>query len=326
MSVFYPIEYLARFITYELFSISNNSYFGHALEFFIYDTIKILILISVISFIMAVTRYYLPMDRIKKVLTKRKWYGIDYLLAALLGMITPFCSCSSIPLFFGFVGAGIPLGVTFTFLIASPLINEASLFIFPAIFGIKTTIIYNFIGLVVSIAGGIIIQKMNLERYINQNFLKFKTKHAIRGEFENNRVPTLKLIKDFWIDGFAITKSAFPYVILGVMLGALIHGFIPENLINQYLNIEEWWVVPFATLLGVPLYANSISIIPVMEVLVNKGVPLGSVIAFMTATVTLSLPQALILKKILKWQLLLVYFGITIFGIMIMGYVFNYLF
>jgi uncharacterized membrane protein YraQ (UPF0718 family) len=273
---------------------------------------------------MAVLRYYLPVEKIKDVLTKRRWFGIDYLLAALLGMITPFCSCSSIPLFLGFVGAGIPLGVTFTFLIASPLINEASLFVFPAIFGLKTTLIYNMIGIIISMAGGLLIQKLNMQRFINQDLLKFKSSNKIKENNKNKQEPFKKLLKYFWLDGFAITKSIFPYVVLGVAIGAIIHGFVPENLVNKYLSIDSWWVIPFATLLGVPLYANSMSIIPIMEVLVNKGVPLGSVLAFMTSTVTLSIPQALILKKIMKWQLLVLFFGITIVGIMIMGYVFNY--
>lgn len=325
MNLFYPLEYVSKYFTYNLLNISDNSYFGHALEFFIYDSIKILFLITLISFIMAIIKYYLPVERIKDVLTKRRWYGIDYLLAAVLGMITPFCSCSSIPLFLGFVGAGIPLGVTFTFLIASPLINEASLFVFPAIFGLKTTLIYNLIGIIISIAGGLLIQKLKMERFINQDLLKYKTLNKIKKNNKNKKVPFNKLLKYFWVDGFSITKSIFPYVIIGVAIGAIIHGFVPENIVNRYLSIDSWWVVPFATILGVPLYANSLSIIPIMEVLVNKGVPLGSILAFMTSTVTLSIPQALILKKIINWQLLMIFFGITIIGIMVMGYVSNYI-
>lgn len=324
MNIFYPIEYLSKLITYQIFNIPDNSYFGHSLEFFIYDSIKILLLITIISFFMVIIRYYLPIDKVKDVLTKRRWYGFDYLLAAILGMITPFCSCSSIPLFLGFVGAGIPLGVTFTFLIASPLINEASLFVFPAIFGLKATLLYNLIGIAISIAGGALIQKLKLEKYINQNLLKFKTNKTTKEELKKQRTPLIKLIKYFWVDGFAITKSIFPYVIIGVGIGAVIHGFVPENIINRYLSIDSWWVIPFATILGVPLYANSMSILPTMEVLVNKGVPLGSVLAFMTSTVTLSIPQALILKKIMNLRLLLIFFGITIIGIMLIGYFFNF--
>lgn len=324
MDIFYPIQLFANLITYDLFKL-GDSYVGSALNFFIYDTIKIGILLVVINYVMAVIRYYFPIEKLKNILTRRKWYGLDYLLAALLGVITPFCSCSSIPLFIGFLSSGIPMGVTFTFLIASPLINESSLVLFPALFGVKTTIIYNLIGIVVSILGGMLIQKLHLEKYVNQDLLKFKSKSDMEFENGGNKIPLKKLLGYFWKDGFKITKSIFPYVLLGVGIGAVIHGFVPAELIEQYLSVKEWWVVPVATLLGVPLYANSVSVIPIVEVLVGKGIPLGTALAFMTATVTLSIPEALILKKAMKWQLLAIFFGITIIGIMIIGYIFNIL-
>jgi uncharacterized membrane protein YraQ (UPF0718 family) len=271
---------------------------------------------------MAVVRYYLPVEKIRDILASRKWYGLDYLLAAILGMITPFCSCSSIPLFIGFLSAGIPLGVTFTFLIASPLINEASLILFPALFGMQTTIIYNLIGMAISIIGGMIIQKLNLIKYVNPEFLKFKSKNDLKAE-NNKKISLKKLIKFWWDDGFKITKSIFLYVVIGVAVGALIHGFVPMDLIQKYLSSRELWVVPVATLAGVPLYANSVSVLPIAEALISKGVPLGTVLSFMTATVTLSIPEALMLKKVMNWRLLAIFFGITIAGIMILGYVFN---
>lgn len=323
MDIFYPIQLLANLITNDLFKL-GDSYLGSALNFFIYDTIKIGILLVVINYVMAVTRYYFPIEKLKNILTSRKWYGLDYLLAAILGVITPFCSCSSIPLFIGFLSSGIPMGVTFTFLIASPLINESSLVLFPALFGVKTTIIYNLIGIVVSILGGMLIQKLHLEKYVNQDLLKFKSRSDVELENGGNKIPLKKLLGYFWGDGFKITKSIFPYVLLGVGIGAVIHGFVPAELIEKYLSIKEWWVVPVATLLGVPLYANSVSVIPIIEVLVGKGIPLGTALAFMTATVTLSIPEALILKKAMKWQLLAIFFGITTIGIMIIGYVFNF--
>ena len=325
MDIFRPIQILADFISFDLLNLERGSYFGSALNFFIYDIIKIGLLLIVINYIMAVTRYYLPIEKLKNILTSRKWYGFDYLLAASLGVVTPFCSCSSIPLFIGFLRAGVPIGVTFTFLIASPLINESSLVLFPALFGVKTTIIYNLIGIVVSILGGMLIQKLHLEKYVNQDLLKFKSRADVEMENGGDKIPLKKLLKYFWKDGFKITKSIFPYVILGVGIGALIHGFVPEELIEKYLSIKEWWVVPVATLLGVPLYANSVSVIPIIEALVGKGIPLGTALAFMTATVTLSIPEALILKKAMRWQLLAVFFGITTFGIMLIGFIFNFL-
>lgn len=325
MDIFYPIQWFANLITNDLLKLGAESYAGSALNFFIYDTIKIGILLIVINYVMAFTRYYFPIEKLKNILTSRKWYGLDYLLAALLGVITPFCSCSSIPLFIGFLSAGVPMGVTFTFLISSPLVNESSLVLFPALFGMKTTIIYNLIGILVSIIGGMIIQRLHVEKYVNPDLLKFKSRKDVELENKGNQLPLKKLLSYFWEDGFKITKSIFPYVLLGVGIGAIIHGFVPQSLIEQYLSNWAWWVVPVATLLGVPLYANSVSVIPIVEAFVGKGIPLGTALAFMTATVTLSIPEALILKKAMKWQLLALFFGITTIGIMIIGYIFNYL-
>lgn len=314
MDIFYPIQLLAN-------GVSLNP----VINFFIYDTIKIGILLIFINYLMAITRYYFPTDKVRDMLVKRRWYGLDYLLAAILGVVTPFCSCSSIPLFIGFVSAGIPLGVTFAFLIASPLVNESSLILFPALFGLKTTIIYNLVGIMVAIIGGMIIQKLHLEKYVNQDLLKYKSRAEVEAESGDQKMKLKKLLKYWWIDGFKITKGIFPYVVLGVAIGAIIYGFVPATLIEKYLAIKAWWVVPVATLLGVPLYANSVSVLPVAEALIDKGIPMGTVLAFMTATVTLSIPEALILKKAMKWQLLAAFFGITIVGIMLIGYLFNYL-
>lgn len=325
MDIFYPIQLFSDWITGNILNLAKDSYTGSGLNFFIYDSIKIVLLLIAINYIMAITRYYFPIEKLKNILTSRKWYGLDYLLAALLGVITPFCSCSSIPLFIGFLGAGVPMGVTFTFLIASPLINESSLLLFPALFGMQTTIVYNLIGIVVSVLGGMLIQRLHLEKYVNTDLLKFKSRIEVEQENGGDKIPLRKLLKYFWDDGFRITKSIFPYVILGVGIGALIHGFVPAELIEKYLSIREWWVIPAATLIGVPLYANSVSVIPIVEALVGKGIPLGTALAFMTATVTLSIPEALILKKAMKWQLLAIFFGITIMGIMLIGFVFNML-
>ncbi len=317
MDLFYPIQLLADSV------VSKETYFGSALNFFIYDTIKIGLLLVLINYLMAITRYYFPTTKVRDLLTKRRWFGIDYLFAALLGVVTPFCSCSSIPLFIGFLSAGIPLGVTFSFLIASPLVNESSLILFPALFGLKTTIIYNFVGIIVAIAGGIIIQKLHLEKYVNAELLKYKSRTDIEVENSGQKMALKKLLGYWWADGLKITKTIFPYVILGVAVGAIIHGFVPATLIEKYLAIKAWWAMPLATLLGVPLYANSVSVIPIVEALIGKGIPLGTALAFMTATVTLSIPEALILKKVMKWQLLAIFFGITITGIIVIGYLFN---
>jgi len=273
MDIFSPIQFLADVVTYDWLNITNR-YWGNAINFFIYDTIKIGLLLVVINYVMAITRYYLPVEKIRSILTKRNWYGLDYLLAALLGVVTPFCSCSSIPLFVGFVSAGIPLGVTFSFLIASPLVNEASLFIFPSIFGIKMTIVYNIIGIAISILAGLVIQRLKMDKNVNPKFLKYKTQKEILKENNGKKLPLVKRLKIWWHDGMQISKSIIPYVLIGVGLGALIHGFVPEDFVEMYLSIKDWWSVPVAVILGMPLYANSVSVIPVVEALTGKGVPL----------------------------------------------------
>jgi uncharacterized membrane protein YraQ (UPF0718 family) len=308
MDIFYPIQFLAD-------KISLNP----VVNFFIYDTIKIGVLLLVINYFMAVTRYYFPINKAKNFLASRRWYGLDYLLAALFGVVTPFCSCSSVPLFIGFLSAGIPLGVTFSFLIASPLVNESSLILFPALFGFKTTVIYNLAGIIIAIIGGIIIEKLHLEKYVNPDLLKHP---VILKSHQKTRKQLLFL---WWQDAIKITKSIFPYVVLGVAVGAIIHGLIPDAFFEKYLSSRAWWAVPLATLLGAPFYANSVSVIPIIEASVGRGIPLGTALAFMTAIVTLSIPEALILKKAMKWQLLITFFGITIAGIIFIGYLFNYL-
>lgn len=325
MDIFSPIQIFADTVTLNWLGFSKESYLGSALAFFIYDTIKIGILLFFINYLMAITRYYFPTNKVRDLLTKRKWFGLDYLFAAILGVITPFCSCSSIPLFIGFLSAGIPLGVTFAFLIASPLVNESSLILFPALFGIKTTIIYNLAGILIAIVGGIFIQKLHLEKFVNPDLLKYKSVKDLEMDNGQQKMSIKKLLAYWWTDGIGITKSIFPYVVLGVALGALIHGFVPAALIEKYLAVKTWYAVPLATLLGVPLYANSVSVLPIVEALIGKGIPLGTAISFMTATVTLSIPEALILKKAMKWPLLAIFFGITTLGIILIGYLFNFL-
>lgn len=321
--MFYPIQIFADFVSFQLIGLVEGSYLGSAVNFFIYDTIKIGLLLLAINFVMAIVNYYFPMEKARDILMKKRWFGLNYLMAALLGIVTPFCSCSSIPLFIGFMGVGIPLGITFTFLISSPLINESSLYLFPAIFGWKVTILYNLFGIIIAILGGMLIERLKLGKYVMPELIKFRSMSQVEEINGVSKIPFAQLITNFWKDGLKITKQIFPYVMLGVGLGAIIHGFVPNTLVEHYLSFKSWWAVPMAVILGAPLYSNSISVLPIMEALVGKGAPLGTVLAFMTAIVTLSLPEAIILKKVMKWQLLAIFFGITIVGIIIMGYLFN---
>ncbi|MFH2021017.1 MAG: permease [archaeon] len=324
MDIFSPVQWFADLVTSGM-RLGKESYLGSAVNFFVYDIIKIGLLLLIINYVMAIVRYYFPMEKVKDILTKRRWFGLDYLFAAFLGVITPFCSCSSIPLFIGFVGAGIPLGITFAFLISSPLVNEASLYLFPTMFGMKVTLIYNIIGIAVAVLGGMLIQSLKLDKYVKQDLLKFKSKAQVEKEHGGSTIPLKELVNTWWRDGWNITKQVFPYVVLGVGAGALIHGFVPQNFVEKFLSTREWWAVPIAVLLGSPLYANSVSVIPIMEALVGKGVPLGTALAFMTSIVTLSFPELLILRKVMKWQLLAMFVLITLTGIIIMGYALNLL-
>lgn len=326
MDLFKPIQLLADFVTYKCFHILPHSYWGDTINFFIYDTIKIGLLLIVINYVMAIFRYYFPMERVRYLLAQRRWFGLDYLLAALLGIITPFCSCSSIPLFIGFLGAGIPLGVTFAFLICSPLVNESSLYLFPAMFGMKVTLFYNAIGVFVSVLGGMLIQKLNVEKYVKPELLNVKSRAQVEREHGGVSLSFGQKALFFWKEGIEITRQIFPYMVLGVGVGAFIHGFVPKNFVEQYFSAKTWWSIPLVTLLGAPFYANSVSVIPVMEAMVGKGVPLGTALTFMTSIVTISIPEALILKKVMKWELLALFFGITLVGIMLMGYVLNAIF
>jgi len=300
--------------------LNLKSSLGTALNFFIYDSLKILFLLLVINFFMAIVRYYLPIEKIKSFLTLRKWYGLDYFLAALFGTITPFCSCSSIPLFIGFLEVGIPLGVTFTFLIVSPLVNEVAVVLFLGLFGLKITAFYVFSAIILGMVSGFMISKLKLEKEVSVYILKNK-KELID---EEKKVSFLKLIKLFWSEGFEITKKLALYVFLGIGVGALIHGFIPIGFFEKYITADNLFSVPIATILAVPLYSNSMAVIPIMESLVGKGIPFGTAMAFMMAVVALSLPEALILRKVMKKKLLLIFFGIVTINIVIIGYLFNF--
>ncbi len=322
MDIFYGFELLANYVTYNLLSLDAGTQIADSVQFFIYDTLKILTLLLVVTHFMSLLRYYLPIEKIRDFLASHKFYGLDYFFATVFGAITPFCSCSSIPLFIGFIEAGIPLGVTFAFLITSPLINEIALALFVGMFGIKITTIYVVAGITIGMVGGFIIQKLHLEKYVEDFVWKVKSQDQ-EVEIEGYKISFGKVLKLISKEAFDITKKITPYVLVGIAIGALIHGFVPENFFGHYLQKAGWLGVPLAVLLAVPLYSNASGVIPIIESLVSKGVPIGTALAFMMAVVGLSLPEALILKKVMKWQLLAIFFGIVTSGIIIIGYIFN---
>ena len=321
MSIFYPLEALANWLTFSVFAITQKSQLGDFMQFFLYDTFKIFALMLVITHFMSALRYYLPIEKLRDFLTTKKLYGLDYFLATIFGSITPFCSCSSIPLFIGFLEARIPLGITFAFMITSPLINEVAIALFIGIFGWKITFIYIVAGILIGMIGGFILGKLKMEKYVEDFVWKIHIKKQEKQELAKK--PFIKILPQISKEAFDIIKKIAIYIVAGVGLGALIHGYVPEGFFEKYLESAGFWGVPLATILAVPMYANASGVIPIIQSLVAKGVPLGTALAFMMAVVGLSLPEALILKKVLKWQLLLTFFGVVTIGIMIIGYIFN---
>jgi len=320
MDVFYPFQVFADFLIYEIFKISENSHIGKSVNFFVYDSLKIISLLLVINFVMAAVNYYIPTEKIRKFLSSRRFYGLDYFIAAFFGVITPFCSCSSIPLFIGFLSAGIPIGVTFAFLITSPIVNEASLFLFPSLFGWKITIIYNLLGILIGMIGGFAIQKLKLEKYVEDFVWKIKNQNL---EIKKEKISVSRLIKSFIDEGLSISGKVIPYVLIGILISSFIHGYVPSGFFERYITKENLFSVPIATILAIPLYANSVGVLPVIEVLTRKGIPIGTAMSFMMSTVGLSLPEALILKKVMKLRLLVAFYGITALGIILIGYTLN---
>ena len=321
MDIFYPFEWLAKYITFNIFTLEVGSHLADSIQFFFYDSLKILALIIFITHLMSWLRYYLPIEKLRDFLTQHKFYGLDYFLATIFGAITPFCSCSSIPLFIGFIEAEIPLGVTFAFLITSPLINEVALALFIGMFGFKITAIYVLAGITIGMVGGFIIGKLQLENYIEDFVWKIKSQ---KQNSEAKKLSWTKVLKIISVEAFGITKKIALYVLAGVGLGAFIHGYVPQGFFGKYLQKAGWWGVPLAVILAVPLYSNASGVIPVVQSLVAKGVPIGTALALMMAIVGISLPEALILKKVMKWQLLVIFFGIVTLGIITIGYLFNF--
>ncbi len=318
------LENFADWFVYNLLSFAGKSHLGQALHFFIYDSIKILILLFVVVLLMGIINSYFPIERVRNYLSRNKLFGFEYLTASLFGAVTPFCSCSSVPLFIGFVSGGIPLGVTFAFLVTSPLVNEIAVGLFIGLFGIKTTAIYVLSGIILGTVSGVILQTMHLKRYLtpwvkevlNQSENE-QEKLVIEHKSFKQRFPVI------WQEVIKIIRGVFPYVLAGIAVGGLMHGYIPEGFFEKYIGIDNPLAVPLATILAVPLYSNASGILPIVQVLVAKGIPLGTAIAFMMAVVGLSLPEAMLLKKVMTLKLVGIFFGVVTLCIIISGYLFN---
>jgi uncharacterized protein len=320
------IQSFADWLIYSVFGIDATSHLGKALDFFVYDTIKILLLLFVIVFLMGIVNSYLPIDRLRNFLANNKLFGLEYLFASIFGAITPFCSCSSVPLFIGFVRGGIPLGVTFAFLITSPLVNEVALAMFFGMFGLKATLIYAGSGILLGTFGGWLLGKMKLEPLLTdwvKNMLAQSQKMS--EAYEEEKIPFQQRLPEITRNAWEIVRGVLLYVIIGIAIGAAMHGYVPEQFFADYLGTGAWWTVPLAVILAVPMYANAAGIIPVIQVFVAKGVPIGTAIAFMMATVGLSIPEATLLKKVMTFKLIAIFFGVVTLFIILSGYLFNIL-
>ncbi len=319
------LQSFSDWLTYSLLNIPAQSRVGNALSFFVYDTVKILLLLFGITVVMGLINSYFPVEKIRNYLSRNKLYGLEYLLASLFGALTPFCSCSSVPLFIGFVKGGIPLGVTFAFLITSPLVNEVALAMFIGMFGLKTTMIYGASGILLGMIGGILLGNMKLEKYLTPWVQQLIEGAHAEEEMESVNLTIRQKIPIILKEAIAIIKSVFWYIILGIGIGAAMHGFIPTGFFEKYISKDNPLAVPLAVILGVPMYSNAAGVLPIIQVFVSKGVPIGTAIAFMMAVVGLSIPEATLLKKVMTWKLIAIFFGVIAFFIIISGYLFNFI-
>jgi len=304
------------------FNLDINGQLGGSINFFLYDIIKIFILLSVLIYIISYIQSYFPPERTKKIIGKFNGISAN-IIGALLGTVTPFCSCSSIPLFIGFVKAGLPLGVTFSFLISSPLVDLASVILLASIFNWTIAIAYVVVGLLIAIIGGTIIGKLNLEKYVEPFVLN--QSNISECSCSESEVLTKKDRRNYAKEQvIEIIKKVWLYILIGVGIGTLIHNWIPENIIVAILGKDNIFSVLIATIVGIPMYADIFGTLPIAEALVYKGVSIGTVLSFMMAVTALSLPSIIMLKRVVKMKLLVIFFSIVTIGILIMGYVFNY--
>ena len=318
------IQQFADWLVYSLIGLDGTTALGGAVNFFVYDSIKILILLFLISSIMGIVNAYFPIERLREYLVSHRLYGLQYLLASIFGAITPFCSCSSIPLFIGFVKGGIPLGVTLAFLITSPLVNEVAVAMFLGSFGLQATMVYVVSGILLGCIGGFVLGRMRLEPYLSDWVKHVQAQSEEQTEqWERDNATVTQRLPTILSDAWQIVRSVLVYVLIGIGIGAFMHGFIPEGFFEQYMSRENWYAVPLSVILAVPMYANAAGIVPVVEVFVAKGIPLGTAIAFMMAVVGLSLPEATLLKKVMTWRLISIFFATITLFIILSGYMFN---
>lgn len=318
-AVYFSLQDAARYVTGQVLGLDLASHLGQSVEFFLYDTPKVLMLLAIVVFGVGVLRSFFTPERTRRILAGKS-EAAGNVMAALLGIVTPFCSCSAVPLFIGFLGAGVPLGVTFSFLVSAPMVNEIAVVLLYGLLGWKVAALYMITGLAIAIVSGMVIGKLKMERHVEEWVTKIRLDSSGEKDLEltwSERLDAgLLALRD-------IMGKVWPWVVGGIAVGAGIHGYVPEGVLASIMGKDAWWSVPAATLLGIPMYSNAAGIIPVVEALLGKGAALGTVLAFMMAVIALSLPEMVILRKVLKPRLILVFAGVVGTGIMLVGFLFN---
>ncbi len=318
--VYSQLENAAKWITYDLLGLQAGSHLASSVEFFFYDTPKVLLLLTFVVFGVGVVRSFFTPERTRQMLAgKRETYG--NVLAALLGIVTPFCSCSAVPLFIGFVTAGVPLGVTFSFLVSAPMVNEIALVLLFGLFGWKIAGLYLVTGLIIAMISGWVIGKLRMQKHVEPWVFEIQT----TGDVFDEQLTWLNRIQMGFAAVRDIVGKVWPYILVGIAVGAFIHGYAPEDFLASFMGKAAWWSVPVAVLIGIPMYSNAAGIIPVVQALLEKGAALGTVLAFMMAVIALSLPEMIILRKVLKPRLIGTFIGVVGIGILVVGYLFNLL-
>ncbi|MBN8710166.1 MAG: hypothetical protein BGO12_08120 [Verrucomicrobia bacterium 61-8] len=310
----------SEWLTYSLLAMEHGSHLASSIEFFVYESPKVMMLLALVVFGVGIVRSFFTPERTRRILSGKR-ESIGNVLAALLGIVTPFCSCSAVPLFIGFVTTGVPLGVTFSFLISAPMVNEVALVLLFGMFGWKVAGLYLVTGLLIAIIAGWVIGRLRMEKHVEDWVFETKTGDGAAEE----SLDWSGRVRLGWEAVKEIVGHVWLYVLMGIAIGAGIHGFVPENFMASIMGKGAWWSVPLAVVLGVPMYSNAAGIIPIVQALLGKGAALGTVLAFMMSVIALSLPEAIILRKVLKPRLIATFFGIVAVSIMLVGYLFNLL-
>jgi hypothetical protein len=321
-AVYSQLEPFANYFAFSLLGLAPGSHLGDAVQFFVYDTPKVLMLLTLVVFGVGIVRSFFTPERTRRMLAGRN-EATGNVLAALLGIVTPFCSCSAVPLFIGFVAAGVPLGVTFSFLVSAPMVNEIAVVLLYGLLGWKVAALYVGTGLLIAIIAGWTIGRLKMEAHIEDWVRLIRDGAAGEGEDTQTWADRIRYGIDAVKD---IVGKVWPWVVLGIAVGAGIHGYVPEGALAHIMGKEAWWSLPAAVVIGIPMYSNAAGIVPVVQALLAKGAALGTVLAFMMSVIALSLPEAVILRKVLKPRLIVTFFGVVGLGILLVGYLFNLIF